>query len=85
MKYSLAQPTGDRDGGNPSEPPSANVGRGRRPGGRIKKGMTVVPRKRTINTRADERQLWVESVSSLMQEAAVELLNAATVSNPPQC
>ena len=28
---------------------------------------------------------WVGSVSSLMQEAAVRLLDAATVSNPPHC
>jgi hypothetical protein len=28
---------------------------------------------------------WVESVSLLMQDADVGLLNAATVSNPPRC
>jgi len=32
-----------------------------------------------------QRRLRVGSVSSLMQEAAVRLLDAATVSNPPHC
>ena len=32
-----------------------------------------------------ERRFRVGSVSSLMQEAAVRLLDAATVSNPPHC
>jgi hypothetical protein len=32
-----------------------------------------------------ERRFRVGSVSSLMQEAATRLLDAATVSNPPHC
>jgi hypothetical protein len=32
-----------------------------------------------------EGPLWVGSVSSLMQEAAVRALNAVTVSNPAHC
>jgi putative NADH-flavin reductase len=38
-----------------------------------------------LRRRKAERLKCVGSVSSLMQEAAVRLLDAASVSNPPQC
>ena len=37
------------------------------------------------STAISQRLSWVESVSSLVQEAAVELLDAAIVSCPPYC
>jgi hypothetical protein len=40
---------------------------------------------RTPGSRKIERRFRVGSVSSLMQEAAVQLLDPATVSNPPHC
>jgi len=46
---------------------------------------TVVPWKRSLRWRRSERQLWVGSVSSPLQEPAGRLLDAATVSKLPHC
>jgi len=47
--------------------------------------VSLVPLKAAIAPARAQWQKWVGSVSSLMQKAAVRLLDAATVSNPPHC
>ena len=47
--------------------------------------MAVAPSKQPLRWRDLERQFRVESVSSPMLEAAVELLDAAIISCPPYC
>ncbi|CAN7595572.1 hypothetical protein LJR029_002330 [Caballeronia sp. LjRoot29] len=46
---------------------------------------SVVPWKPPYTSRWIDRLQWVESVSSPVQEAAVPLLDAFYVSNPPRC
>ena len=46
---------------------------------------TAVSRKAMQDHRRNERPQSIESVSSLMREAAVELFDAAIVSSPPYC
>jgi hypothetical protein len=52
---------------------------------KARRRVSAASQEETAGLTTVKRRQGVESVSSLMQEPAVSLLDAATVGNPPHC